>query len=281
MNIIYLLGAGRSGTTLLATVLNANKNIVTVGEMHQFGDYLVEDKKCSCGEHLEKCSFWGSIMRELENVQQELRSLNTRINKKENHRNIPYLLFKKKPDSEYLSVQEKIFEKTHKQCTETYLLDSSKYVARYLLLSRSSKLKVKGLYVTRDVRGVVNSFSKNVQTTKKPVATILYYLLINFFAQIVAWSDKRVLKVRYEDFVEDPLSQLSRIQLHIFGEEDKQLTLSEEIKMPHIIGGNRMKHNKKINIYPDYKWKKSLNRKKQVLYYLVTLPFMVINRYKI
>ena len=34
---------------------------------------------------------------------------------------------------------------------------------------------LKVIFVVRDVRGVINSFSKNVQTSKKPLRTILYY----------------------------------------------------------------------------------------------------------
>ena len=40
INIIYLLGAGRSGTTLLATLLNNHDSIKTLGEMHQFFEFL-------------------------------------------------------------------------------------------------------------------------------------------------------------------------------------------------------------------------------------------------
>src|SRR5690606_33295431 len=105
-----------------------------------------------------------------------------------------------------------IISETSKQ---SILLDSSKYIARYLLLRKSNKFNVKGIYVIRDVRGVIHSFKKKVQTSRSPLSTVVYYCLINLFGQLVCWTDKNVLKVRYEDFVENPSHELSRIYKHI------------------------------------------------------------------
>ena len=44
INIVYLMGAGRSGTTILASLLGANKDILTVGEMHQFLEHIIYNK---------------------------------------------------------------------------------------------------------------------------------------------------------------------------------------------------------------------------------------------
>ena len=51
--------------------------------------------------------------------------------------------------------------------------------------------------------------------------------------------------------------------------------------MPHVIGGNRMKKNENISIKKDDKWKQNIVRWKQVVYYVLSAPIMLINRYKI
>ena len=43
-NIIYIMGAGRSGTTALATFLGNNNEIENIGEMHQFFEFLDGNK---------------------------------------------------------------------------------------------------------------------------------------------------------------------------------------------------------------------------------------------
>jgi hypothetical protein len=272
------LGAGRSGTTLLATILNTNEDVVTLGEMHQFKDYLNGEKACSCGEKLQACPFWKEIQQAL--PQSTIEGLEY-CEKCENHKNIPKLLFTKKPNQVYLGTQENIFQNISKQSPKKALLDSSKYIGRYLLLSKSKNLNIRGIYVVRDIRGVINSFNKKVQTPKLPISTILYYGLINFFGQLVCWMDRKVVKVKYEDFVDNPRMELERINKHVFLGEEKKVTLPEFLEVPHIIGGNRMKSEKKIHISPDFKWKTNINRGRQIVYYLALLPFMLINNYKI
>src|SRR5690606_41764042 len=96
------------------------------------------------------------------------------VKKKERHNNIPKLLFNKRPDNEYLKIQNHIFKTITILSPKEWLLDSSKYISRYLLLKQSKQINIKGIYVVRDVRGVINSFNKQVQTPRNPISTIIY-----------------------------------------------------------------------------------------------------------
>lgn len=280
--LIYLLGAGRSGTTLLATVLNSHPKIQTIGEMHQFVEHLKEGKQCSCGEEVKDCPFWGNIVNDLSFDENDLERLDTILQRSESHKNIPGLLLGDvKGTDEYLKIQHDIFKSITLNVPNQVLLDSSKYIARYLLLKKGGLFNLKGVYVIRDVRGVINSFGKQVQTPKKPIATIVYYSLINFFGQILCWMDKDIVKIKYEDFVINPVLVTSQIHEHVFGEGHNNFELPKHYEMPHIIGGNRMKTSKSISIKPDVKWKANMPRDKQILYYILTLPLMLINRYKL
>ena len=280
-NIIYLLGAGRSGTTLIATVLNNNSFIHTLGEMHQFLEYIEHENKCSCGETVSDCIYWGNILNRLKN-EGIISSIDyQQFEKKEKHKNIPKLLLKKNPDIAYLELHEGIFQVINESHQEQWVLDSSKYLARYLLLKRSNKLKIKGIYIVRDVRGVVTSFKKKVQTSRKPLSAIFYYLLINIFAQIISWTDKGVIKIRYEDFVQKPEENIKYIFQKALNFELDNFSMPDNFEMPHIIGGNRMKSNKQIQIRPDNKWKTELTRWEQIIYYVLAFPVMLINKYKV
>ena len=46
--IVYILGYGRSGSTLLEIVLAANEAIESVGEFGNFDDWAENDDVCSC-----------------------------------------------------------------------------------------------------------------------------------------------------------------------------------------------------------------------------------------
>jgi len=278
VNFIYLLGAGRSGTTLLAILLNNHEKIETLGEMHQFYEFLEEGKNCSCGERLQHCLVWKNIQTKI-----SLEEISTRrklLEEAETHGKIPKLLLTKSTNLQYLQVQEELFLQLQQQRKSEWFLDSSKYIARYLLLKKSKKLNLRGIYIVRDPRGVVYSFQKKVQTSKPPLSALLYYNLINFFGEIVYRLDKGILKIRYEDLVEKPEATLAKIYTHIFEEKTTAEVLPQYFKMPHIVGGNRMKAKKEIKIQPDRKWK-SMVKSKQILYYILSLPFVLMNRNKI
>ena len=46
-----------------------------------------------------------------------------------------------------------------------------------------------------------------------------YYILINFWGQLISWFDKDVLQIKYEDFVNHPEDIFQKIEHHIFVDE--------------------------------------------------------------
>jgi len=281
LKIIYLMGAGRSGTTILASLLGANKNITTVGEMHQYLEHIIDAKTCSCGETLDKCEFWGKIHKNY--IGKDFSIINSKLEKVESHSRIPISLCKK--NKEYIEFQETLFKQIYKEYPSKYYLDSSKFIGKALQLLKSDIFDVKIIYMIRDVRGVINSFSKKVQTHKKPISTIIYYSFINLTAQIVKWIfPKRIIKIKYEDFVSQPEKTIALISSFLNENLDDVIDIvknEKHIKMPHIIGGNRLKKQTKIKLRKDVSWQKNISRPKQIIYYLLTLPLMLLNKYKI
>jgi len=280
-NILYLLGSGRSGTTLLATVLNSTSSIHTSGELHQFYTYLKDRSTCSCGASINDCEYWSLILKDLNLSTKEIYTFEKKQNNEEFHRYIPFILLGKKPSKDYISSQENLFTSLTKNNDKNWILDSSKYIARFLLLNQIPSLNIKGIYVVRDVRGVINSFNKQVQTPKKPISTIFYYLLTNFFGQLICWLNKDVVKLKYEEFIENPQATIDQIYNKLLGYNHGAISLEDNFIIPHIIGGNRLKRNKTIKIKKDIAWKTSISRPKQVFYYLLCFPFMILNKYKI
>ena len=62
LRIIYIVGAGRSGSTVLDTVLGNHPDAVSVGELsnlHRSG--WVNNEFCACGEPADGCGFWNEV----------------------------------------------------------------------------------------------------------------------------------------------------------------------------------------------------------------------------
>ena len=62
MTLIYIIGRGSSGSTLLAQILGSHSRIFCAGELWQLPSYAKQDKICSCGNVFSKCEVWGRIM---------------------------------------------------------------------------------------------------------------------------------------------------------------------------------------------------------------------------
>tara|TARA_X000000368_G_scaffold396464_1_gene364743 strand:+ start:890 stop:1717 length:828 start_codon:yes stop_codon:yes gene_type:complete len=72
MNIIYITGLSRSGTTYLSSELVNELSAISIGESiknieiyqddSELERYKKEDRKCTCGNYPNQCEFWGDIL---------------------------------------------------------------------------------------------------------------------------------------------------------------------------------------------------------------------------
>ncbi len=61
-DVCYVLGKGRSGSTLLNMALGELDGVFAAGELRFFWRRgLVEDRRCACGEHITSCEVWGAV----------------------------------------------------------------------------------------------------------------------------------------------------------------------------------------------------------------------------
>ena len=285
-NIIYIMGAGRSGTTALATFLGNNNEIENIGEMHQFFEYLDGNKECSCGKSLNECNFWrNKIDFPIQNFSKNIRQLSEKM---ESHSGIiKHILssFSKIEYEQYIALHQLILDSIQSDTKKSIVLDSSKYLGRVLALNKLDNIELKIIYVVRDVRGVINSFSKKVQTSKSPLSTIVYYMLVNLVAEFISRFilRKKVIKIRYEDLINNPNSLFDRLEgflnLNLKDIKDK-IGKQKSFEIGHIIGGNRLKKNKEIYYTKDVSWEKKFNWVERSIYYILASPIMILNRYK-
>ena len=63
VNILYIAGYGRSGSSILARLLAQQAGIVSLGEFHMAPRKFGENAICSCGEPLSDCEFWAGLER--------------------------------------------------------------------------------------------------------------------------------------------------------------------------------------------------------------------------
>lgn len=133
------------------------------------------------------------------------------------------------------------------------VIDASKYVARALVLDTIPDFRVGYVYIVRDARGVLHSFSKPVQRPKSAMAAALYYVLVNGAAQLAVWTRLRgrSIKVRYEDLVAEPGRELERIGRFLGLDMSgviASIAAGEPLDIGHMVSGNRIRTNGVIKV---------------------------------
>src|SRR5207302_427627 len=62
VTVLFIGGAGRSGSTLLDRLLGRRPGFVSAGEVvHLWRRGLSEDQLCGCGERFSDCPFWQKV----------------------------------------------------------------------------------------------------------------------------------------------------------------------------------------------------------------------------
>lgn len=69
VSIVYLVGVGRSGTTLLSRLLDLEPGYRAVGEVRGVGDAVSLERLCGCGVPQQSCPLWQPVIDRLRDPQ--------------------------------------------------------------------------------------------------------------------------------------------------------------------------------------------------------------------
>ena len=61
ITVIYVMGYGRSGSTILDVLLNHHTKIVSVGALINIYQWLLRNEECACSRPIRKCNFWRAV----------------------------------------------------------------------------------------------------------------------------------------------------------------------------------------------------------------------------
>lgn len=60
--VVYILGRGHSGSTLLDLCLGGLAEVESVGEIATLAGAFRRDDACTCGERLSRCPYWREVL---------------------------------------------------------------------------------------------------------------------------------------------------------------------------------------------------------------------------
>ncbi len=209
--VIYVVGAGRSGSTILSVALGNCVDVFYAGELEA---WLRRSGVPNFGGE-ERTRFWDGVREEVggadlygervwhrfEHSLSLFRPSGWRARRQLRHR--------------YREIAEDLYLAIQRASGATHIVDPSHYPLRARELQPISGIDLYLIYLVRNPRDVVASFSKRGvdQQWKSPASTNAYLWLTHLLSAYVFLRHPRDSRmfIRYEDFIADPETTLREI----------------------------------------------------------------------
>ncbi len=258
IKIIYILGSGHCGSTLLDLILGSSENAFSTGELSFYNPYIEKKLKkknanylCTCKKKIWDCPVWGRIS------SSHNFNIKKRYSFKENVLITLKILF-----PSLLQNNEKFVDDTYNLLREVkkvlnnkdvdYFIDSSKDPRRLFYLLSNKNLEVYPIFLKRNGLKVAKSYNKKerIKIGLKRKGFIKSYLVrwafINYISKkLLRISKNRGLIIQYEDLCNNPkklvklFNELYSLKINKNGFLDKLNN-----KIYHNIDGNDMRFKK-------------------------------------
>lgn len=304
VRILYIAGNGRSGSTLLDRVLGRALNAMSLGETRFVWELgLAKNNLCECGSRFRDCGFWGEVSREAFGEVDEARGREIAAQSRKLlwTPRIPQIRgwvpagSRKRFRDEQVQLLGKMYRAIARRAGTDVLIDSSKISSYAHLLSRVPDIELHVVHLVRDSRALAFSWKRKKLkpevvggTEYMPVRpaflTGLRWNLHNLLSQSLAKVASSYVRVRYEDFVRDPVETVHRVQDSIG--MDRQIPrgfLSDdevELARGHTVAGNPSRFKRgPIRIRVDDEWHRRMHILDRSLVTLVTFPQLLAYGY--
>ena len=300
LKIVFVAGAGRSGSTLLDLLLGSAPGACAVSELrHIWRLGFVENEYCGCAERFSACPFWRAVVEhafgtmpafdadDIDHAQERLlRS-----------RNAPALSWGRlqrgrlRREAERWAANElRILRAIQAVSGESTIVDSSKNPMYGLLLATLPDIDLRVVHLVRDARAVAYSWARRSKPDPmragemqfelaKPWQAGAWWMLANAQTELSPPLRRSYLRVRYEELARDPEVEMARI-CAFAGLEQLPAPLRVDLGVHHSIGGNPMRFEQgEIRVKPDIEWRTAMPASDRRLITTMTWPLLLHYRY--
>lgn len=288
--VVYIAGAGRSGSTLLERLLAERLHAVQVGELRMILAARRWGVTCECGAELRSCPQWAPIV---EAVFGDLDDASTHeaeatLRGLASNRSVRRLL---RGRSSWTPAERDVADRFAKLYSETppvtgvnLIVDSSKTPAYGLMLANAVELDLRVVHLVRDSRAVAYSWRRPKPWTadgeekmqlRSPLTSARMWMIHNAVSALLAKQVSRSTAIRYEDLVVDPDAVVDSVIADLGLVEGEGATPSS-----HGILGNPVRFNKTPRaIRVDDEWRRSLRGRDRALTTVLTWPLLLRHGY--
>ena len=312
LDIVYLLGAHRSGSTVVGAMLGAAPNVFFLGESYRFPTPLfwpTERLKmlswprdptvgCSCGVPGAQCPFWSEVRQELERRAPFLDRLAQGQRRYEQWTSLPArarAAIRRDPAWEaHLSRHVEFLRLVARRAGATMLVDGSFSAVRGSLY-RSADLqggRVFFIHMVRDGRSFLDSeLHSTVRDPETPTGwlrtlpVILGRWMVYNLAGLWLWirDPRSYIRIRFEEIMLDPAEALGRIGRFLgvdYSRAAAEIAAGEPVEMRHIYAGNRVRLLGRVSLRRDLAGPPRLPTAVSVAFWAVAGWFAILLGYR-
>jgi hypothetical protein len=301
-SVLYLVGPGRSGSTILERILGASGAAVNVGEFHHvFSAGVLKNQRCECGEPFDRCPFWTAVGQAAlggwdaafaqEMVDVRHRALRQRY--------LPQMLTRRTARvpvhgdiARYVRVFDRLYTAVAQLTGTPLIVDSSKEAAFAMYLAAAGVTELRALQLVRDPRGVAFSWAK--AGIRRPDAGRGNATMRTFSAAEVSRMWNRELfwgmvvgryvpraTLRYEQFAVAPRPTLAAALAELGLPDELASALDQEtvtIPQAHAIGGNPVRFSEgPLRVRLDDAWRREMCARDRQIVTAYTFPMRTMS----
>ena len=306
--MLYIVGAGRSGSTVFERILGGFPGFVNIGELVEvFRQIAPKNERCGCGALFDECPFWQGVGDRAfggwdpslveQNADRQYRVVRQRRLAKLATRRLRSDSFDRDLTA-YCDVQYRLYKAIQEESKADVIVDASKAIAPLIALRNEPRIDVRVVHLVRDVRGVSYSWAK--ADVRRPHATdrgrdtmarfsvartAARWTRMETQAALATAVMKPSVSVRYEDFVANPeattSAALQTLGLGTFAAQGTHIQ-GDVAVLPssHGISGNPSRFTTgEVTLRADEQWRSHLRTRDRAVATALGLPPLIAHGY--
>ena len=281
---LYVTGASYSGSTLLAFLLNAHPQMISISEMEgPVRRVVIGNYRCSCGELLLACSFYVELERRIKSLGSTFTLADWQTGFRFSESRLLNILLARPLRNVVLEgIRDSLvpFLPGYRQTVQVIsrrivhlaqaalalsgkqvFVDAQKDAIRIKFLRDIRELNLKVIHLVRDVRGAAASFMKNAGRADPTWATARWSRMNMDSERARRYvSPDQWLRISYDDLCNDTQGTMDRVADFV---GVARAPIPEDFYEPehHIIGNHMRLNGKGFGVVrPDESWKNQLTK---------------------
>jgi hypothetical protein len=209
--VLYVIGAGRSGSTILGVALGNCEGVFFAGELDKWFAREGEPRREDPALH----AFWGEVLAQVGDVQDVFAERTGWLERSSALFDPRKWRTRRRLRARYREVSQQLYVALANVTQTSCIVDTSHYPLRARELQELEGVDLHLLYLVRDPQSVVSSLARRDVAERRfgTAAANAYLWLTNSLSLLVFLRQprERRLLVRHEDFLADPSGVLAQI----------------------------------------------------------------------